>query len=109
MTYGERPRAFCAAGVLIMFVDWLLRRCYVQIMATSFKIRRFASLIFSLIFSLAALAIVSGCSSGTHTTEVVLPGGINCRSETSGSFFNRSRNMQCTDSNGKVIGAYKSY
>jgi hypothetical protein len=51
---------------------------------------------------------VFGCSSGTHTTEVVLPGGISCRSITSGGFFNRTRDMQCVDSSGKVIGAYKS-
>jgi hypothetical protein len=27
---------------------------------------------------------------------------------TSGGYFNRTRDMQCVDSSGKVIGAYKS-
>ena len=91
-----------------MCVDWPPWRCYVQIMSTSADLPRVIRVLSSLILSLVALVAVSGCSSGTHTTEVVLPGGISCRSETSGGYFNRTRDMQCVDSSGKVIGAYKS-
>jgi hypothetical protein len=78
-------------------------------MRTSFHASRVARYLASLLLGLASLAGIVGCSSGSHTTEVVLPGGYSCRSETGGSFFNRTRDMQCVDSTGKVIGAYKSY
>jgi hypothetical protein len=77
-------------------------------MSIAFHAARVSRRCLALLLGLAALAGVSGCSSGTHTTEVVLPGGISCRSVTSGGYFNRTRDMQCVDSSGKVIGAYKS-
>jgi hypothetical protein len=55
-------------------------------------------------FSLA----LAGCSSSEHHTEVTLPNGVTCKSETSGSFLWESRSLSCVDSNGKVIGSYKS-
>jgi len=65
------------------------------------------------IFQTVAIAIavstaLLGCSSEEHYTEVTLPNGISCTSQTSGSFWHESRNLSCTDSNGKVIGSYKS-
>jgi len=49
-----------------------------------------------------------GCGAENHTTEVQLPNGVSCRSVTSGSFLDTSRDISCTDSNGKVVGSYKS-
>ena len=50
---------------------------------------------------------IAGCSS-EHNTEVQLPNGVMCKSETQGSFLWESHSVSCTDSNGKVIGSYKS-
>lgn len=60
--------------------------------------------IVAIVFSIAS----AGCSSAEHHTEVTLPNGITCKSETSGTFMQRTRSLICTDSNGKVIGSYKS-
>lgn len=49
-----------------------------------------------------------GCGSESHTTEVQLPNGVICKSETSGTFLQTNRNMSCIDSTGKVIGSYKN-
>jgi len=58
---------------------------------------------------IAASTSLLGCSSSeAHHTEVTLPNGVICKSEKSGSFWHESRNLSCTDSNGKVIGSYKS-
>jgi len=60
------------------------------------------------VVALAVSLTAAGCSSSEHHTEVTLPNGITCKSETSGSFMHRSRSLSCTDSNGKVIGSYSS-
>lgn len=49
-----------------------------------------------------------GCGEEHHTTEVQLPNGVTCKSETGGTFLSPTRDMSCTDSNGKVVGSYKS-
>lgn len=49
-----------------------------------------------------------GCGSENHSTQVQLPNGVSCRSVTSGTFLDTSRDISCTDSNGKVVGSYKS-
>jgi len=51
---------------------------------------------------------LSGCSTEHHTTEVQLPNGVTCTSETTGTFFQTNRNISCIDSTGKVIGSYKN-
>jgi hypothetical protein len=58
--------------------------------------------------AIMALPLISiGCSSN-HNTEVQLPNGVRCSSQTQGSFFWQTTNFSCTDANGKVIGSYKS-
>jgi hypothetical protein len=59
---------------------------------------------------LAAIALslaFAGCSS-SHATEVQLPNGVRCASETHGSLFWQATNFTCTNAQGKVIGSYKS-
>jgi hypothetical protein len=58
--------------------------------------------------ALAAVLILSGCNSNTHT-EVQLPTGVHCRSETHGSFLWKTSSTACVDANGKVIGSYSDY
>ena len=66
--------------------------------------RRIASVLF-----LSALSILlGGCSSTSHT-DVVLPNGIHCQSDSSGFFLWRSSSTSCVDANGKVIGSYSHY
>jgi major membrane immunogen (membrane-anchored lipoprotein) len=62
----------------------------------------------ALIALLALSLLLLGCSS-EHHTEVQLPNGVICKSDTSGSFLWRRHNISCTDPNGKVIGSYQSY
>jgi len=50
----------------------------------------------------------SGCSSNSNT-EVQLPNGIHCRSESHGSFLWKTTSTACVDANGKVIGSYSNY
>ena len=50
---------------------------------------------------------IAGCSS-EHNTEVQLPNGVLCKSETHGSFLWESHSVSCTDEKGNVIGSYKS-
>ena len=60
------------------------------------------------LIAIAISTIMVGCSPEEHRTEVTLPDGSNCSSETYGTFWHESRNLSCTDSHGKVIGSYKS-
>jgi hypothetical protein len=55
-----------------------------------------------------AVLIGSGCNSNSHT-EVELPTGVHCRSETHGSFLWKTSSTACVDANGKVIGSYSDY
>jgi len=57
---------------------------------------------------LGAVLIGSGCNSNTHT-EVELPTGVHCRSETHGSFLWKTSSTACVDATGKVIGSYSDY
>jgi len=50
----------------------------------------------------------AGCTPEEHTSEVTLPNGVSCKSETTGTFWSESHNLSCVDANGKVIGSYKS-
>jgi hypothetical protein len=60
------------------------------------------------ILAITMLPLISiGCSSN-HNTEVQLPNGVRCSSQTQGSLFWKTTNFSCTDANGKVIGSYKS-
>lgn len=52
--------------------------------------------------------LVAGCSPTEHNTEVTLPNGVSCKSETYGTWWSESHNLSCLDSSGKVIGSYKS-
>ena len=58
--------------------------------------------------ALCALLVGSACSSNTHT-EVQLPTGVHCRSETHGSFLWKTSSTACVDANGQVIGSYSDY
>jgi hypothetical protein len=61
------------------------------------------------VVALAVSLTAAECSSSSeHQSEVTLPNGITCKSETSGSFMHTSRSLICIDSNGKVIGSYSS-
>jgi hypothetical protein len=57
---------------------------------------------------LGAVLFGSGCSSDSHT-EVQLPTGVHCRSESHGSFLWKTTSTACVDANGKVIGSYSDY
>jgi hypothetical protein len=57
---------------------------------------------------LGAVLVGSGCSSNSNT-EVTLPTGVHCRSETHGSFLWKTSSTACVDANGKVIGSYSDY
>ena len=57
---------------------------------------------------LGAVLMGSGCSSNSNT-EVQLPNGIHCRSESHGSFLWKTTSTACVDANGKVIGSYSNY
>jgi hypothetical protein len=57
---------------------------------------------------LSAVLMGSGCSSNSNT-EVQLPNGIHCRSESHGSFLWKTTSTACVDANGKVIGSYSNY
>ena len=57
---------------------------------------------------LGAVLTGSGCSSNSNT-EVQLPNGIHCRSESHGSFLWKTTSTACVDANGKVIGSYSNY
>ena len=57
---------------------------------------------------LGAVVMGSGCSSNSNT-EVQLPNGIHCRSESRGSFLWKTTSTACVDANGKVIGSYSNY
>ena len=57
---------------------------------------------------LGAILIGSGCNSSSHT-EVELPTGVHCRSETHGSFLWKTSSTACVDATGKVIGSYSDY
>ena len=57
---------------------------------------------------LGAVLMGSGCSSNSNT-EVQLPNGIHCRSESHGSFLRKTTSTACVDANGKVIGSYSNY
>ena len=57
---------------------------------------------------LGAVLFGSGCNSSSHT-EVELPTGVHCRSETHGSFLWKTTSTACVDANGKVIGSYSDY
>jgi hypothetical protein len=52
--------------------------------------------------------LAAGCAPSEHTSEVTLPNGVTCKSETIGTFWSESHNMSCVDASGKVIGSYKS-
>jgi hypothetical protein len=52
--------------------------------------------------------LTSSCSSNSHT-DVTLPNGIHCQSESSGFFLWRSTSTSCVDDKGKVIGSYSNY
>ncbi len=56
----------------------------------------------------AICSLLVGCGSASHT-DVVLPNGIHCQSESSGFFLWRSTSTSCVDANGKVIGSYSNY
>ena len=58
--------------------------------------------------ALGAVLFGSGCNSNSHT-EVELPTGVHCRSETHGSFLWKTTSTACVDANGKVIGSYSDY
>ena len=53
---------------------------------------------------LGAVLMGSGCSSNSNT-EVQLPNGIHCRSESHGSFLWKTTSTACVDANGKVVGS----
>ena len=57
-------------------------------------------------FAFALLAI-SACSSSS-TTEVGLPDGTHCRSESSGMLWWETASVACVDQNGKIIGSYSN-
>jgi hypothetical protein len=57
---------------------------------------------------LGAVLIGSGCNSNSNT-EVTLPTGVRCRSETHGSFLWKTTSTAYVDANGKVIGSYSDY
>jgi hypothetical protein len=57
---------------------------------------------------LGAVLFGSGCNSSSHT-EVELPTGVHCRSETHGSFLWKTSSTACVDATGKVIGSYSDY
>ena len=57
---------------------------------------------------LGAVLFGSGCNSSSHT-EVELPTGVHCRSESHGSFLWKTTSTACVDANGKVIGSYSDY
>ncbi len=52
---------------------------------------------------LGAVLMALGCGSNSNT-EVQLPNGIHCRSESHGSFL-----WKTTSTDGKVIGSYSNY
>ncbi len=52
--------------------------------------------------------VASSCSSNSHT-DVTLPNGIHCQSESSGFFLWRNTSTSCVDDKGKVIGSYSNY
>ena len=62
----------------------------------------------SIVMLSALFSLLGGCSSTSHT-DVVLPNGIHCQSESSGFFLWRSSSTSCVDANGKVIGSYSHY
>jgi hypothetical protein len=57
---------------------------------------------------LGAVLIGSGCNSSSHS-EVELPTGVHCRSESHGSFLWKTTSTACVDASGKVIGSYSDY
>ena len=57
---------------------------------------------------LGAVLFGAGCNSSSHT-EVELPTGVHCRSETHGSFLWKTSSTACVDATGKVIGSYSDY
>jgi len=57
---------------------------------------------------LGVVLLLSGCGASNHSTQVVLPNGVQCNSSESGSFWSRSTELSCTDASGKVIGSYTS-
>lgn len=65
---------------------------------------------YSVFIGLIAIAssLTSGCSSTSHT-DVVLPNGVHCQSETSGFFLWTKNSTSCVDDKGKVIGSYSNY
>ena len=50
----------------------------------------------------------TGCTTTEHHTEVTLPNGVTCKSETTGTWWSESHDLSCVDSSGKVIGSYRS-
>jgi len=57
--------------------------------------------------ALALSLLLAACAPTEHNTEVQLPNGIACKSETTGTFWSETHNLSCVDANGKVIGSYK--
>jgi hypothetical protein len=49
-----------------------------------------------------------GCTPTEHHTEVTLPNGVSCKSETTGTWWSESHDLSCVDASGKVIGSYRS-
>jgi hypothetical protein len=60
------------------------------------------------LLAMLAVVMITGCSSTSHT-DVVLPNGIHCQSESSGFFLWRSTSTSCVDAQGKTIGSYSNY
>ena len=70
--------------------------------AGSFRVIQIAAAV------IGAVLIGSGCNSNSHT-EVELPTGVHCRSESHGSFLWKTSSTACVDANRKVIGSYSDY
>ena len=60
----------------------------------------------ALVLAIVFLAF-SGCSS-TSVTDVRLPDGTHCRSESTGFSIFRSTNIACVDAKGQIIGSYSN-
>ena len=52
--------------------------------------------------------VFAGCSPSEHHTELQLANGIGCKYQTIGTFISKSRNLSCTDENGKLILSFES-
>jgi hypothetical protein len=64
------------------------------------------SIVLASAIGVAMSLLVAGCSPTEHNTEVTLPNGVTCKSETTGTWWSESHNLSCVDSSGKVIGSY---